>query len=182
MRPSLPLKSEPCRQASSRVPHRLSVRRRRQSRLAAGMLLAPVVMVMPLRFAHPAPAEPRDPEGDVMSVRELMRLETGLALRQARQQARVAEGRGGEAIPVASSGADLELLAIYGVGSKLLAQVRHGGRTLVYLRGNVLPVGAKDAPGAPVFRLLGLSGSCIELGREEVSHTLCLSPSFLRGG
>lgn len=110
-----------------------------------------------------------------MSVRELMRLETQFALRQARQRMRATGRDAGAEVEAGALDTDLELLAIYGVGSRLLAQVRHGGLTLVYMRGTALPVGFKGTPEKPVFRLTGLSGTCVELARESVSRTLCLS-------
>ncbi|HEU0230572.1 MAG TPA: hypothetical protein VFR20_08365 [Burkholderiaceae bacterium] len=116
-----------------------------------------------------------------MLVRELMRLETRLALRQARQRAQAAETHGTPTSAATSSDLDLELQAIYGVGNKLLAQVRHNERTLIYLRGSALPVGVKDAAGNQAFRLVGLSGTCVQLAREAVSHTLCLTGSGSAG-
>jgi hypothetical protein len=139
------------------------------------------MLAMPALLALSARVARATPEGDAMSVRELMRLETQLALRQARQRTRAAEGKGGRAVEAGVPGPDLELLAIYGVGSRLLAQVRHGGLTLVYMRGSALPVGFKGTPEQPVFRLTGLSGTCVELTRESVSRTLCLNRALPAG-
>lgn len=147
---------------------------RRMNRRGACVTIAAALALQTLPAWSATPVQ-ANPEGDGMSVRELMRLETRLALRQARQRAQAAEAHGAPTSATASSDLDLELQAIYGVGGKLLAQVRHNGRTLVYLRGSPLPVGVKDTVGNPVFRLVGLSGTCVELAREAVSHTLCLT-------
>jgi len=115
-----------------------------------------------------------------ISVRELMHLETVEALELARGRAR--NHRYPDSTPAgAGSGREgLKLLAIYGVGKKLLAEVRVGSRPLVYLRGQPLPLGAKA--DAQVYRLHGITGSCVHLERRGEAHTLCLHPSQWAGG
>src|SRR3546814_69516 len=118
-----------------------------------------------------------------MSVRELMRLDTVLALRLAKDRLREHQKtRSVGAVPqVAAQSGDPRLLAIYGVGRKLLARVRYGERTFMYMHGRTLPVGVKNAQGNPVFRLRGISSSCVELERAGTSRTLCLHPSLWSG-
>src|SRR5690606_33351740 len=70
----------------------------------------------------------------------------------------------------------LKLVAIYGVGKKLLAEVMVGGQAHVYMRGQALAVGAKASPSAYLLR--GISGSCVQLERQDTSHTLCLHPGL----
>jgi hypothetical protein len=122
-----------------------------------------------------------DLAADQMSVRELMRLDTALALRQAKT-ALYARNKNGPDLDthrsMAQSGA-LKLLAIYGVGKKLLAEVTVGQQPYLYMRGRVLPVGIDSSDTA--FRLRGISGSCVQLERKSESHTLCLHPSLWGG-
>ncbi len=112
-----------------------------------------------------------------MSVRELMRLDTALALEQAR--ARLRQQKSGHAMAdnssIAHSG-PLKLVAIYGVGKKLLAEVVVGHRRHVYMRGQAWAVGMKDSPSA--YRLRGISASCVHLERNDEQHTLCLHPGL----
>lgn len=115
-----------------------------------------------------------------MSVRELMRLETEIALERARGRARNHSYPDSVAGRPEQGRDGLKLVAIYGVGSKLLAQVLVGSRPQVYLHGQALPVGAK--PGAQVYRLRGITGSCVQLERQGEAHTLCLHPSLWAGG
>ncbi|OWT65728.1 hypothetical protein [Candidimonas nitroreducens] len=141
---------------------------------------------LPKEGASPHAAAPRYQIDDgllaaeQMSVRELMHLETREALELARARARnhrypdmvsASAGPGGEA---------LKLIAIYGVGKKLLAEVRVGARPQVYLRGQALPLGEKAGPR--VYRLHGITGSCVHLERRGEAHTLCLHPSQWAGG
>lgn len=140
--------------------------------------LATLAMVLSLApVAHALIPPDDDPLLDQMSVRELMRLDTALAVEQSRSKLRkvspspqVGHRRGG----IAQSGA-LELVAIYGVGKKLLAEVNIGSQPHIYLRGQSLPVGAQA--GAAVYVLKGISGSCVHLERQEETHTLCLPKS-----
>lgn len=113
-----------------------------------------------------------------MSVRELMYLDTALALEHTKarlRQQRVGQDIAENAGQIAQSGA-LKLLAIYGVGKKLLAEVRIGERTHIYMRGQAWAVGMKASPSS--YRLQGISGSCVHLKREEEGHTLCLHPGL----
>ncbi|SHG84075.1 hypothetical protein SAMN04488135_101398 [Pollutimonas bauzanensis] len=136
-------------------------------------------------LALPGPAAPQaaaaladDPAAEQMAVRELMRLDTELALSQAKKALR-SEGLAG---PGAADGSlhthdgGLKLVAIYGVGKKLLAEVLVGSQPRVYMRGQALPVGVKADPDA--YRLRGISGSCVQLERKGEAHTLCLPPSL----
>jgi hypothetical protein len=138
--------------------------------------LAVAVMVAPAALAALPSAD--DAVLDQMSVRELMRLDAALALEQSRERLRKADAssqpahrRGG----LAHSGA-LELVAIYGVGKKLLAEVNIGARPHVYVRGQALPVGVRA--GASPYLLRGISGSCVHLERQDEAHTLCLPVSM----
>ena len=122
-------------------------------------------------FASP-PAYPAA-QVDQMSVRELMRLDTALALRQLRNS--LDAGTPDTVLPVAHSG-KLKLLALYGVGKRLVAEVMIGGDRHVYMRDRSLPIGVKPHPS--VYQLRGISGSCVHLERKDEAHTLCLQPAL----
>lgn len=137
------------------------------------LLMAPDFAVS---YAAVVPVD--DLAAEQMSVRELMRMETELALSRARK-ALHKEDKTGPDIQSGNryghSGA-LKLVAIYGVGKKLLAEVMIGAQPHVYMRGQALPVGTKSNPSA--YMLRGISGSCVQLERKDEAHTLCLPPSF----
>lgn len=125
-----------------------------------------------------------DLAAEQMAVRELMRLETSAALHRARRQQASRQQPGGDisvAVASAQTG-NLALVAIYGVGKKLLARVVQGSKTYVYMRGQVLPVGIQPRHSKSVFRLQGMSSGCVELRRNGDSRTLCLHPALLSGG
>lgn len=138
-----------------------------------GMFLGLCAMV-----PRPAWASLDGPAADQMSVRELMRIETDLALGRARKSLRNLDKKSQgaeEESPVSRSGS-LKLVGIYGVGKKLLAEVEIGAQAYVYMRGHALPVGMKAS--ASSYKLRGISGSCVQLERKEEAHTLCLSPAW----
>lgn len=115
---------------------------------------------------------------DQMSVRELMRLDTEQALGNARKNLRKAdkEAAGTEGGNRYAHSGVLKLVAIYGVGKKLLAEVMVGTQPYVYMRGQALPVGVKASASA--YMLRSISDSCVQLERKDEAHTLCLYPSL----
>lgn len=118
-----------------------------------------------------------DLDSQQMSVRELMRLDTALALEQAR--ARLRQHKHGQSMPGHSPlmhSGSLKLVAIYGVGKKLLAEVVIDQRKHVYMRGQSWAVGVK--PDTSAYRLKGISGTCVHLERDGEGHTLCLHPGL----
>ena len=132
-----------------------------------------LLLCWPPAAAVAAPSAGAD-QADQMSVRELMRLDTALALRQLRGGLQGA-GKPDNMPPVSHSG-KLKLLALYGVGKRLVAEVMVGGERHVYLRDRALPVGVKPHPSTYLLR--GISGSCVQLEREGEAHTLCLQPTL----
>ncbi len=115
--------------------------------------------------------------GGAMAVRELMRLDTELALSASRSRLADAGKRSESALALSDQpSGQLKLVAIYGVGKRLLAEVLVGSQPYVYLRGQPLPIGAK--PDSRVYKLGGISGSCVQLERQHEAHTLCLHPSL----
>ncbi len=113
-----------------------------------------------------------------MSVRELMRLDTALALEHAKKSLGMQDssGSGTRASNRMTHSGSLNLVAIYGVGKKLLAEITVGTQPYVYMRGQALPVGVKADPSAYLLR--GISGSCVHLERKDEAHTLCLHPTL----
>ena len=113
---------------------------------------------------------------DQISVRELMRLETAHALQRLRAAVRPAMGTTAlsPALPLAAQPSPARLVAIYGVGAKLMAEVRVDGQTLLFVRGRPEAVG----PGrAHAMRLLGISGRCVEVSLQGRQESLCADPA-----
>jgi len=113
---------------------------------------------------------------DRESVGELMRLETQLALRRARQRLRDAAGEG-QGPPAAAGngtpGQPFGLIGIYGVGRRLMAEVMAGSRPLLFMQGSPWPIGQKGGG----TRLRGIAGTCVTLEHEGRAHTLCARQS-----
>lgn len=122
--------------------------------------------------------QPGDLAQDQLSVRELMRLDTALALSQAKDglHSRHKTMPSADSQGLSAQSGGLRLVAIYGVGKKLLAEVHIGSKPHVYMRGKALPVGISADPSA--FHLRGITGSCIQLERKDEAHTLCLHPAL----
>lgn len=118
-----------------------------------------------------------DPESELMTVRELMRLDTQLALSVSRSSLDKAATTSGAAMSMAAvNSGQMKLLAIYGVGTKLMAEVLIDNQPYVYMRGRSLPVNSKKNVAS--YKLGGISGSCIHLERKGDEHTLCLQPTL----
>ena len=139
-------------------------------------------------LAPPALAQGESPPLDElaleqMSVRELMRLDTALAVSLANAKLKAQQPKRAQAYPdshsVLGSSSTPRLLAIYGVGKKLIAEVMVGSRPFVYMHGMALPVGAKHEQ--TVYRSRGIDGACIALERDDERHTLCLATSVSGG-
>lgn len=110
-----------------------------------------------------------DPEAwEVESVRELMQLDIERALDQARQRGNVP----GERVDATGGRLAPRLVAIYGVGRSLMAEVLVGPQAYLYMRGQAHPVGY--ANDRAVYQLRGMNGSCIQLQKAQSSHSLCL--------
>lgn len=104
---------------------------------------------------------------EVQSVRELMQLDMERALDQARRGAHSPAGvseAGGRSVP--------RLVAMYGVGRSLMAEVLVGSQAYLYVRGQAFPVGYTNDPA--VYQLRGMNGSCIQLHSAQSNHSLCL--------
>ncbi|MGB6006832.1 hypothetical protein [Castellaniella sp.] len=131
---------------------------------------------MPL--AQPAPpspalASPPAESWETQSVRELMQQDLREALRDS------PPGSAGRP-PDRAARAPLapRLVALYGVGRVLMAEVQVGRRAYLYVRGQAFPAGHAGDPG--VYQLRGMNGACVQLERGEDRHSLCLR--MLLGG
>lgn len=113
---------------------------------------------------------------DQMSVRELMRLETEQTLQRLRAAAGGGQQRTTSTVSndlgeLSADGAAARLVAIYGVGRKLMAEVQVDGRRLLFMRGRPEAVG----PGRRhAMRLLSISERCVELALEQRRESLCV--------
>ncbi|KAA0911768.1 hypothetical protein [Pusillimonas sp. ANT_WB101] len=129
-----------------------------------------------------------DPTTRIMQqVYELMEVETAQAIARARHAPEVSDGY---LTDISSSqearmsqdthGADrLKLIAIYGIGKKLAAQVMAGTKQYLYRHGQAYPVGmTAESSDTDAYRLRGISNSCVVLERDQQAQTLCIHPDF----
>lgn len=120
--------------------------------------------------------ETNDLAADQVSVRELMRLETQQALQRLRDSTAGGsrQGRGlvvsGTADIATVTASTARLVAIYGVGKKLMAEVRVDGRTLLFMRGRPKAIGPG---GNHAMRLLSIGDSCVEVSLSGRQKSLC---------
>lgn len=131
--------------------------------------LAPLSLAQPVPIpsAPAAPVTPSEESWETQSVRELMQQDLREALRAAPPAAagRVAEH---QTRPLLAP----RLVALYGVGQALMAEVQVGQRAYLYVRGQAFPAGHVQDPG--VYQLRGMNGACVQLERGEDRHSLCL--------
>lgn len=133
-------------------------------------------------------------------VYELMELETARAVERARHSADAGSGLHTQYYAADTAGGlhthddlskqahakhlperpeGLKLVAIYGVGKKLAAQVVAGTQSFLYRHGQALPVGIPaDSADTSMYTLRGISNSCVVLERDQKAQTLCLHPDF----
>jgi len=117
---------------------------------------------------------------DQLSVRELMRWETSQALKRVRADRNElplsTELHGSRSAPDLNTAS---LVAIYGVGRKLMAEVRIDGATLLFMRGRTNAVG----PGkAHRMRLLSLTERCVEVAVDDRQRVICATAHVSTGG
>jgi|GEM_PF-4052320 len=133
--------------------------------LACALAISPV----------PAASPHAELEADQMTVHELMRIESDQALRAARET--MADAAGSLSLPDAmQADADTRLLAIYGTGRRLAAQVLVRGKPVLYMQGLPRPVGAEKDDQA--FLLRGITRTCIRLEHAGQFRTLCIHPEL----
>jgi len=136
-----------------------------------------MLLMVPLLLAPqsaPATTSPAMESGQV-TVRELMRLESELALdnaRRRRQSPGAAPAAAGSVAPKPGENENLRLVGIYGVGKRLFAEVRSAANSYLFLNGHNLPIGHVAA--SDTYRLKQLAGSCVRLERGGKETVLCL--------
>ncbi|MFT0532476.1 hypothetical protein ACMHYJ_06515 [Castellaniella hirudinis] len=118
-----------------------------------------------------APDESAAEHWESQSIRQLMQQDLQHALDAAAQPARGpgdAARAGAPARPILAP----RLVALYGVGAMLMAEVQVGQQAYLYVRGQAFPAGHAGDPG--VYQLRGINGACVQLERGEDRHSLCL--------
>jgi len=110
-----------------------------------------------------------------VTVRELLKLDSDMALRRLRESNRPGALMTNQSTLQAEEGRPT-LVAIYGVGPRLLAQIHINGERYVYMRGQPFAIG-RHLDQSP-YMLKHLSGSCVQLERSGEEHTLCLQPAM----
>ncbi len=134
----------------------------------AGCVLGLYPAMLPAQLAT-EPSGEQD-QWEVQSVRDLMQQD----LRDAQNAPSGSPGRSGSRladVPVRPVLAP-RLVALYGVGQTLMAEVQVGPRAYLYVRGQAYPAG--HAGDAGVYQLRGMNGACVQLERGEDRHSLCL--------
>lgn len=113
-------------------------------------------------------ADPQE-HWQVQSIHELMQQD----LHDARRRAAAPERASGPAAGLAAQGLLApRLVALYGVGQALMAEVQVGQRAYLYVRGQAYPAGHAGDRG--VYQLRGMNGACVQLERGADRHSLCL--------
>lgn len=141
------------------------------------VVVSPALAAGPTRHSDENPAFHQELLQDQLSVRELMRLDAEQALQRLRKG-------GASPSPVLSpsqlpdsqrhSRLPPRLVAIYGVGNRLLAEITWKGQSYVYLKGQPSPVGRNSHAS---LRLQTLSSRCATLRDDEQRFELCLGHS-----
>ena len=139
--------------------------------------------------ANPAPAESPWPESD--TVLDLLRADAQAAVagkRLERAQDWLAAPRISPTPPRASpdvmpaAGTEpagdardrLDVVAIYGVGQSLYADIAINGELWRYRQGRRWPQGIDDAAGEPRYSLVRIEQPCVRLRWQEAQRTACL--------
>ena len=148
----------------------------RREILVLGML--GVLLVVMANQARAVPSQADALELEQMSVRELMRLDSALALSQTRSKLQGAKNPSVEYLPTDEERPRVQ--AIYGVGRKLAAEVRIGSATYVYMRGQPFPVGQRVADESG-FVLRDINSTCVRLQRKSQELNLCLAAHAASG-
>ncbi|WP_066454494.1 hypothetical protein [Castellaniella caeni] len=113
-------------------------------------------------------ADPQE-HWQVQSIHELMQQD----LNDAHRRAAAPERAAGSAVGLAAQGLLApRLVALYGVGQALMAEVQVGQRAYLYVRGQAYPAGHAGDRG--VYQLRGMNGACVQLERGDDRHSLCL--------
>lgn len=107
-------------------------------------------------------------EARATAVQRLGRAQDWLAPPAAQPQARAAAPYG------AAEQDRVDLLAIYGVGRSLHADVAVNGAVWRYRQGRHWPLGATGQAGEPRYALVAIDLPCVRLRREDAVRTACM--------
>lgn len=114
-----------------------------------------------------------DEDWETLSVRELMQQDLRQALDDAARSDSAGSAGGSRPAPVPVRPLLApRLVALYGVGRALMAEVQVGRDSYLYVRGQAYPAG--HAGDRTVYQLRGMNGACVQLERGEERHSLCL--------
>jgi len=134
--------------------------------------LAVLLLAAACCLAGSAWAQPAD-DWETLSVRELMRQDLQRALDDAARPEPMAGSRGSRPVPAPVRPLLApRLVALYGVGRALMAEVQVGRDSYLYVRGQAYPAGYSG--DRTVYQLRGMNGACVQLERGEDRHSLCL--------
>jgi hypothetical protein len=81
---------------------------------------------------------------------------------------------GSRAEPAGDARDRLDVMAIYGVGQSLHADVAINGELWRYRQGRLWPQGIDDAAGEPRYSLVRIDQPCVRLRWQEAQRTACL--------
>lgn len=135
-----------------------------------------VIATCPVAQTTPA-TDPQALAQDLTTLHELMQLESRQLLAASRARARQQPAPGqSEQTPSLTVPVDDEvrLMAVYGVGQAMFAQLQIAGQAWVFMRGRPWPIG-HDAPVGD-YRLHALSARCAVLRQGETLSRHCLYP------
>jgi len=136
----------------------------------------------PADAVAPAAPEAPDPWAEGDTVRDLLRADARAArasrsLRRANDWLATTPQAGDS--PVRGRSPDavdrLDVLAIYGVGKALHADVSVNGRLVRYRAGRAMPVAGGGAVPGESYALVAIDGPCVRLRRAGEPRTACLS-------
>lgn len=65
-----------------------------------------------------------------------------------------------------------KLVALYGVGKALVAEIHVGNKAYLYVRGQTYPAGYLN--DKRVYQLKAMNGACVQLEKGQDRHSLCL--------
>lgn len=120
-----------------------------------------------------APAQQMPQEWETVTVRELMQQDLLRAADEAARRGTLPEAaEGARGTPAARPMLAPRLVALYGVGRALMAEVQVGRESYLYVRGQAYPAGHAGDRG--VYQLRGMNGACVQLERDDDKHSLCL--------
>ncbi|MGS1116678.1 hypothetical protein [Castellaniella sp. UC4442_H9] len=138
----------------------------------AALLLAATCCLAGSAWAQPAGTQPAE-DWETQSVRDLMRQDLQRALNDAARLGPTTGSSGSRAVPAPVRPLLApRLVALYGVGRALMAEVQVGRDSFLYVRGQAYPAGYSG--DRTVYQLRGMNGACVQLERGEDRHSLCL--------